>query len=97
MQAPAAAPSGGKPSAPAGSFKVQCVGLVKTDPTAGSANPVLNVLRGMCSRYETFERVEYGFTAPLQSGTSSVTLRLFRHKPPKVNSSNPFAPPPPAM
>jgi hypothetical protein len=97
-QAPAAAGAAGAAGAPpSAGFKVQCVGLVKTDAAAGGANPVLNVLRGMCLRYETFERLEYGFAAPLQSGTSSVNLRLSRHKPPKATSSNPFAPPLPAM
>lgn len=100
MQAPAAAggaaaAAGPKPAA--GSFKVQCVGLVKTDTAEGGHNPVLNVLRGMCSRYETFERVEYGFSAPLQSGTNAVSLKLFKHKAPKVAQSNPFLPPPPLM
>jgi len=94
----ASAAAGGAPApAQQASFKVQCVGLVKTDASAGGANPVLNVLRGMCLRYETFERLEYGFAAPLQSGTNSVSVRLFRHKPPKSSSSNPFALPPPAM
>lgn len=103
MQVPlhhdAAAPGGAAAPAGAqqGAFKVQCVGLVRTDGAAGGINPVLDVLRGMCSRYETFERQEYGFSAPLKSGTAATQLRLFRHKPPKAAGSNPFAPPPPAM
>ncbi|KAI8477520.1 MAG: hypothetical protein J3K34DRAFT_515839 [Monoraphidium minutum] len=101
MSAPGGGPAAGgaKPAAgaPPGSFKVQCVGLVKTEGAAGGANPVLNVLRGMCSRYESFERVEYGCTAPLQSGTASASLKLFKHRPPKAASNNPFAPPNPAI
>lgn len=96
MQAPAA-PGAAAPAAPTGTFRVQCVGLVRSDDQSGGHNPVLNVLRGMCSRYETFERTEYGFAAPVQSGTNTVSLRLFRHKPPRSPNNNPFAPPPPAM
>jgi hypothetical protein len=113
--APPAPPLAGAPAAGGGAaaaaaaapiavgFKVQCVGLVKTAAVAGGANPVLNVLRGMCLRYETFERLEYGFSAPLQSGTSATSLRVFRHTTPKSaakhhpSSANPFAPEPSPM
>jgi hypothetical protein len=101
----AAGPAGGAAAAAPPSavgFKVQCVGLVKTATVAGGANPVLNVLRGMCLRYETFERLEYGFAAPLQSGTNSTSIRVFRHTTPKTavkhpSAANPFAADPAPM
>lgn len=73
------------------------MGLVKADASAGGPSAVLDVLRGMCLRYESFERVEYGLAAPLQSGTAAASLRLFRHKPPPQAAGNPFAPPPPPV
>lgn len=79
-------------------FRAQLVGLVKADAASGaSPSAVLSVLRGMCLRYESFERVEYGFAAPLQSGTTAAALRLFRHKSPAQAPANPFAPPPPPV
>eukprot|EP00877_Chromochloris_zofingiensis_P004258 jgi/Chrzof1/13833/Cz08g14080.t1 len=85
-------PSMQAPTTPASkTLQCKCAGIL---PHSTGHNALFDILRGMCTRYETFRSWEIGYRVPLQGGLEHNSIKLVRKEEPPTKATH-LGPAPP--